>query len=285
MKVYFQPGTDINAAMTQVTMSANGAARSMPPGTQPGRVRRYSASELPVIQLGMSSTTLSDIEIADAANTALRPIIGSKKGLSLTAPYGSRRRQVSVDLDTNALVAHNVTPAELVSAMGRQNLVLPTGSMKIGAQDFDIKLNGNIPSIAEIGEIPVRHYESDLAGVTGRTLLVKDLANVRDGFDPATTIARQNGARSVLNSVLAYGGVSTIAAVDHVKNSIPHILASMPEGLDIQLMFDQSVFVRAAIGNVLHEGLIAASLTAAMILLFLGNWRSTCIIATPPPPS
>lgn len=279
VKVYFQPGTDINAAMTQVTMSANGAARSMPPGTQPGRVRRYSASELPVIQLGMSSSTLSDIEIADAANTALRPIIGSKKGLSLTAPYGSRRRQVSVDLDTNALVAHNVTPAELVSAMGRQNLVLPTGSMKIGAQDFDIKLNGNIPSIAEIGEIPVRHYESDLPGVTGRTLLVKDLANVRDGFDPATTIARQNGSRSVLNSVLAYGGVSTIAAVDYVKNSIPQILASMPEGLDIQLMFDQSVFVRAAIGNVLHEGLIAASLTAAMILLFLGNWRSTCLIA------
>ncbi|MCR6654193.1 MAG: efflux RND transporter permease subunit [Cellvibrionaceae bacterium] len=182
-------------------------------------------------------------------------------------------------MDTNALVAHNVTPAELVSAMGRQNLVLPTGSMKIGAQDFDIKLNGNIPSIAEIGEIPVRHYESDLPGVNGRTLLVKDLANVRDGFDPATTIARQNGSRSVLNSVLAYGGVSTIAAVDHVKNSIPQILASMPEGLDIQLMFDQSVFVRAAIGNVLHEGLIAASLTAAMILLFLGNWRSTCIIA------
>jgi multidrug efflux pump subunit AcrB len=279
VKVYFQPGTDINAAMTQVTMSANGAARSMPLGTLPGRVRRYSASELPVIQLGMSSSTLSDIEIADAANTALRPIIAAKKGLSMTAPYGARRRQVSVDLDTNALVAHGVTPAELVSAMGRQNLVLPTGSMKIGTQDFDIKLNGNIPSIAEIGEIPMRTYASDLPGGNGRTLLVKDLANVRDGYDPSTTIARQNGARSVLNSVLAYGGVSTIAAVDHVKNSIPQILASMPEGLDIQLMFDQSVFVRAAIGNVLHEGLIAASLTAAMILLFLGNWRSTCIIA------
>jgi multidrug efflux pump subunit AcrB len=274
VKVYFQPGTDVNAAMTQVTMSANGAARSMPPGTQPGRVRRYSASELPVIQLGMSSTTLSDIEIADAAGTALRPIISSKKGLSSTAPYGARRRQISVDLDTDALIAHGVTPAELVSAMGRQNLVLPTGSMKIGAQDFDIKLNGNIPIIAEIGEIPVRTYDG-----SGRTLLVKDLANVRDGFDPATTIARQNGARSVLNSVLAYGGVSTIEAVDHVKNSIPAILESMPEGVDIQLMFDQSVFVRAAISNVLHEGLIAASLTAAMILLFLGNWRSTCIIA------
>src|SRR5690606_29428611 len=196
-----------------------------------------------------------------------------------TAPYGSRRRQVSVDLDTTALLAHGVTPAELVSAMGRQNLLLPTGSMKIGTQDFDIKLNGNIPNIAEIGEIPVRSYISERSGDSGRTLLVKDLANVRDGFDPATTIARQNGARSVLNSILAYGGVSTIEAVDHVKNSIPTILDSMPEGVDIQLMFDQSVFVRAAISNVVHEGLIAASLTAAMILLSLGNWRSTCIVA------
>lgn len=277
VKVYFQPGTDINAAMTQVTMSANGAARSMPPGTNPGRVRRYSASELPVIQLGMSSSTLSDIEIADAASTVLRPIIASKKGLSLTAPYGSRRRQVSVDLDTDALLAHGVTPSELVSAMGKQNLVLPTGSMKIGTQDFDIKLNGNIPSIREIGEIPVRSLADNNGN--GRTILVKDLANVRDGYDPATTIARQNGARSVLNSVLAYGGVSTIDAVNHIKDSIPKMLDVMPEGVDIKLMFDQSVFVSAAISNVLHEGLIAASLTAAMILLFLGNWRSTCIIA------
>lgn len=272
VKVFFQPGTDINAALTQTTMSASAAWRSMPQGTQPGRVRPYSASELPVVQLSISSNTLSDIEIGDAAGTALRPIVSSKKGLSLTAPYGARSRQVSVDLDAAALLANNLTPAEVVSAMGVQNLILPTGTMKVGDSEFDIKLNGAVPTIEKIGLIPIRTEQ-------GRTLLLRDIANVHDGFSPTTTIARQNGARSVLNSVLAYGGVSTIEAVDFIKNSIPEMLAKMPEGVDIKLMFDQSIFVRAAINNVVHEGLIAAALTAALILLFLGNWRSTLIIA------
>jgi len=272
VKVFFQPGTDINAAMAQTTMSANGAARSMPTGTQPGRVRRYSASELPVIQLGISSDTLSDIDISDAASTVLRPIVSAKKGLSLTFPYGARSRQVSVDLDSASLIANNLTPAELVSAMGAQNLILPTGTMKIADSEYDIKLNGAVPSIAQIGQIPIRTDN-------GRTLLVRDVANVHDGFSPSTTLARQNGDRSVLNSVLAYGGVSTIEAVEFIKNAIPEMLRKMPEGVNIKLMFDQSVFVSSAINNVVHEGLIAAALTAAMILLFLGNWRSTCIIA------
>jgi multidrug efflux pump subunit AcrB len=272
VKVFFQPGTDINAALTQTTMSASAAWRSMPQGTQPGRVRPYSASELPVVQLSISSDTLSDIEIGDAAGTALRPIVSSKKGLSLTAPYGARGRQVSVDLDAAALLANNLTPAEVVTAMGVQNLILPTGTMKVGDSEFDIKLNGAVPTIDKIGLIPIRTEQ-------GRTLLLRDIANVHDGFSPTTTIARQNGARSVLNSVLAYGGVSTIEAVDFIKNSIPEMLAKMPEGVDIKLMFDQSIFVRAAINNVVHEGLIAAALTATLILLFLGNWRSTLIIA------
>jgi len=272
VKVFFQPGTDINAAMTQTTMSANAAWRSMPTGTQPGRVRRYSASELPVVQIGISSDTLSDIEIGDAAGTVLRPIITNKKGLTLTAPFGARSRQVSVDLDANALLANNLTPADLVSAMGEQNLILPTGTIKIDNSEFDIKLNGSVPKINEIGLLPIRTQK-------GQTLLIRDVANVHDGFSPTTTLARQNGSRSVLNSVLAYGGVSTIEGVKFVKDSIPEMLRKMPEGVNIKLMFDQSVFVSSAISNVMHEGLIAAALTAAMILLFLGNWRSTCIIA------
>jgi multidrug efflux pump subunit AcrB len=272
VKVFFQPGTDINAAMAQTTMSANAAWRSMPSSAQPGRVRRYSASELPVVQLGISSDTLSDIEIGDAAGMVLRPIISNKKGLTLTAPFGARSRQVSVDLDANALLANNLTPAELVAAMGAQNLILPTGTMKIDDSEFDIKLNGSVPKINEIGLLPIRTEK-------GRTLLIRDVANVHDGFSPTTTLARQNGSRSVLNSVLAYGGVSTIEAVNFIKDSIPEMLRKMPEGVNIKLMFDQSVFVKSAISNVVHEGLIAAALTAAMILLFLGNWRSTCIIA------
>jgi multidrug efflux pump subunit AcrB len=272
VKVFFQPGTDINTALTQTTMSANGAARGMPQGTQAGRVRAWSASELPVVQLSISSDTLSDIEIGDAAGTVLRPIISSKKGLSLTFPYGSRSRQVSVDINAAAMLANNVTPSEIVAAMGAQNLILPTGTMKVGDSEFDIKLNGAIATIEEIASIPIRTER-------GRTILLSDIANVRDGFLPAATIARQNGSRSVLNSVLAFGGVSTIEAVEHVKKSIPEILAKMPEGINIKLMFDQSIFVKAAISNVVHEGLIAALLTASLILLFLGNWRSTLIIA------
>ncbi|MDR7090059.1 efflux RND transporter permease subunit [Cellvibrio fibrivorans] len=272
VKVFFQPGTDINTALSQTTMSANGAARGMPQGTQAGRVRAWSASELPVVQLSISSDTLSDIEIGDAAGTVLRPIVSSKKGLSLTFPYGSRSRQVAVDLDAGALLANNLTPADIVAAMGVQNLILPTGTMKVGDSEFDVKLNGAIATIDEIGSIPIRTDK-------GRTLLLRDVANVHDGFTPGTTIARQNGSRSVLNSVLAFGGVSTIEAVEHIKNSIPEMLAKMPEGIDIKLMFDQSIFVKAAISNVVHEGLIAAALTATLILLFLGNWRSTLIIA------
>jgi multidrug efflux pump subunit AcrB len=272
VKVFFQPGTDINTALTQTTMSANGAARGMPQGTQAGRVRAWSASELPVVQLSISSDTLSDIEIGDAAGTVLRPIVSSKKGLSLTFPYGSRSRQVAVDLDAGALLANNLTPADIVAAMGVQNLILPTGTMKVGDSEFDVKLNGAIATIDEIGSIPIRTDK-------GRTLLLRDVANVHDSFTPGTTIARQNGSRSVLNSVLAFGGVSTIEAVEHIKNSIPEMLAKMPEGIDIKLMFDQSIFVKAAISNVVHEGLIAAALTATLILLFLGNWRSTLIIA------
>lgn len=273
VKIFFQPGTDIRTAMNQVTMSVNSAVRGMPPGTQNGRVRQYSASELPLVQLGISSNTLSDTEIGDLVGTVVRPLLTSKKGVSMTYPYGSKNRQVSVDLDTHALLANNLTPADLVTAMGTQNLVLPTGSMKIADSEYDILLNGSVPSLAEIGDIPVR------TDADGQMVRVRDVANVRDGFQPGTTIARQNGERSVLTSVLKVGGISTLDVLEHVKASIPKILEKLPEDVDIKLMFDQSLFVRAAIQNLVFEGLIAASLTAAMILLFLGNWRSTCIIA------
>lgn len=273
VKVFFQPGTDIRTAMNQVTMSVGSAVRGMPPGTQNGRVRQYSASELPLVQLGISSTTISDTEIGDLASNVIRPIITSRKGVQVTFPYGSKNRQVSVDLDPHALLANNLTPADVVTAMGTQNLVLPTGVLKIADSEYDIQLNGAVPTLDEIANIPVR------TDADGHTVRVRDVANVRDGFQPGTTIARQNGERSVLNSVLKTGGISTLDVLEHVRDSIPAMLEKMPEDIDIKLMFDQSLFVRAAISNVAIEALIAASLTAAMILLFLGNWRSTCIIA------
>ncbi len=272
VKVFFQPGTDIRTAMNQVTMSVNSASRGMPPGTQIGRVRAYSASELPLVQLGISSSTLSDTEIGDLVGSVVRPLLSTKKGVAMTYPYGSKNRQVSIDLNANALLANNLTPTDLVNALAKQNLVLPTGTMKIADSEYDILLNGAVPSLDAIGDIPIRTENS-------HTIRLRDVANVRDGFQPATTIARQNGERSVLSSVLKFGDISTLEVVEHVKNSIPAILEKMPEDVNIKLMFDQSLFVKAAIQNVVYEALIAASLTAAMILLFLGNWRSTCIIA------
>ncbi|HVL00580.1 MAG TPA: efflux RND transporter permease subunit, partial [Dongiaceae bacterium] len=273
VKVFFQPGTDIRTAMNQVTMSVASAVRGMPPGTQNGRVRQYSASELPLVQLGISSTTLSDTEIGDLASNVIRPILTTRKGVSVTYPYGSKNRQVSVDLDPHALLANNLTPADVVTAMGTQNLVLPTGVLKIADSEYDIQLNGAVPSLDEIANIPVR------TDADGHTVRVRDVANVRDGFQPGTTLARQNGERGVLNSVLKAGGISTLDVVQHVRDSVPVMLEKLPDDVQIKLMFDQSLFVRAAVSNLAVEALIAAALTAAMILLFLGNWRSTCIIA------
>lgn len=272
IKVFFQPGTDIRTALAQVMSSSNSVFRSVPAGTMPPQVIQYSASDLPLVQLGLSSDSVPHAEIGDLLNLVARPILQTRKGISITAPYGAAGRQVSVDIDNAALLARGLTPADLVGALGAQNLILPTGAMKLGDSEYDIALNGAVPSIAGIGEIPVRT-------VNGSTTLLRDVANVRDGASPLTTIARQNGERGVLASIFKVGRVSTLDVVEHVKASLGKMLEQMPPGIELKLMFDQSVFVRAAVSNVVHEALIAAGLTAAMILLFLGNWRSTCIIA------
>jgi multidrug efflux pump subunit AcrB len=272
IKVFFQPGTDIRTALAQVLSSSNSVFRSVPAGTMPPQVIQYSASDLPLIQLGLSSETVPQAEVGDLLNLVARPILQTKKGISLTAPYGAASRQVSVDIDHPALLARGLTPADLVAAMGTQNLILPTGAMKLGDSEYDIALNGAVPSIAGIGEIPVRT-------LNGSTILLRDVANVRDGSTPPVTIARQNGEHGVVSSIFKVGRVSSLDVVEHVKSSLGKMLEQMPPGIVARLMFDQSLFVRAAVSNVVHEALIAAGLTAAMILLFLGNWRSTCIIA------
>ncbi|MBS1161071.1 MAG: transporter [Proteobacteria bacterium] len=272
IKVFFQPGTDIRTAMAQVLSSSNSVFRSVPAGTMPPQVIQYSASDLPLVQLGIASQTVSYAEVGDLLSLSVRPILQAKKGVSLTYPYGAASRQVSVDIDNPALLARGLTPADLVSALGAQNLILPTGSMKLGDSEFDIALNGAIPSVAALGDIPIRT-------VNGSTVFLRDVANVRDGASPLATIARQNGEAGVLASIFKVGRTSTLEVVDHVKASMAKIAEQFPPGIELKLMFDQSVFVKAAVSNVVHEALIAAGLTAAMILLFLGNWRSTCIIA------
>jgi len=272
IKVFFHPETDIRTAIAQVMSSSNSVYRSLPTSTAPPQVIQYSASDLPLVQLSISSSTVPETEVNDLVNNNVRTALQSKRGVAVTNPFGSKSRQVTVDIDAQALHARGLTPADLVDAMAEQNLILPTGTIKIGSTEYDVTLNGAIDAVKNIGDIPVQT-------VNGSTTLIRDVANVRDGSAPTTTIARQNGERGILNSIFKRGNISTLDVIDHVKEAIPKMLALMPEGINMKLMFDQSLFVRAAVGNVIHEALIAASLTAAMILLFLGNWRSTCIIA------
>ncbi len=272
IKVFFHPDTDIRTAIAQVMSSSNSVYRSLPANTAPPQVVQYSASDLPLVQLGISSSTVPETEVNDLTNNIVRNALQAMPGLSVTSPFGSKGRQVTVDINPAALTARGLTPSDLVDAMAVHNLILPTGTIKVGSTEYDVTLNGAIASIPRIGDIPVRT-------VNGITTFVRDVAIIRDGASPQTTIARQNGERGILNSIFKRGRVSTLDVVDFVKEIIPSMLAQMPEGINMRLMFDQSLFVKAAIGNVLHEALIAAGLTAAMILLFLGNWRSTCIIA------
>jgi multidrug efflux pump subunit AcrB len=272
VKIFFHPDTDIRTAVAQVMSSSNSVYRSLPASTAPPQVIQYSASDLPLVQLGISSSTVPETEVNDLTNNIVRNALQSKPGVAVTNPFGSKSRQVTVDINPAALIARGLTPSDLVDAMAQQNLILPTGTIKVGSTEYDVILNGAIASIPRIGDIPVRT-------VNGATTLIRDVANIRDGSSPQTTIARQNGERGILNSIFKRGRVSTLDVVDHVKQIIPSMLEQMPDGINMKLMFDQSLFVKAAISNVLHEALIAAGLTAAMILLFLGNWRSTCIIA------
>lgn len=272
IKVFFHQGTDIRTAIAQVMASSNSVYRSLPPGISPPQIIQYSASDLPLLQIGLSSKTIPETEVADLSGNVLRNTLQSKKGLSMTRPYGTKDRQVSVDLDSTALLARGLSPVDLVNTMAAQNLILPTGTIKLGDMELDVTLNGSIAKIASIADLPVNT-------TNGNTIFMRDVAQVRDGSAAQTTIARQNGERGVLTSIFKVGNISTLEVVNHVKESIPKILEQMPEGIDLNLMFDQSLFVKAAVNNVLHEALIAASLTAALILLFLGSWRSTCIIA------
>lgn len=282
IKVFFHPDTDIRTAIAQVMSSSNSVYRSLPANTAPPQIIQYSASDLPLVQLGVSSSTVPETEVNDLVNNILRNALQSKPGVAVTYPFGSKSRQVTIDIDAPALTARGIEPADLADALAEQNLILPTGTLKIGETEYDVILNGAVADIPHLGDIPVRTGNGGTApgaSPLGATTLVRDIANVRDGAAPVTTLARQNGERGILNSVFKRGRISTLEVIEHVKQTIPKMLAQMPDGINMRLMFDQSLFVRAAIGNVIHEALIAACLTAAMILLFLGNWRSTLIIA------
>ncbi|MBR8350047.1 efflux RND transporter permease subunit [Burkholderia cenocepacia] len=272
VKVFLQPGANVQTAIAQTVSSAQAIVRQMPQGATPPLVITYSASSIPVIQLGLSSKTLSEQSLADIALNFLRPQLITVPGAQIPFPYGGRTRVVAIDLDPQALLAKGLTPADIVNAVNAQNLVLPTGTAKMGQTEYRIDTNASADTVADINDLPVQT-------VNGATTYLREVASVRDGFAPQTNVVRQNGQRGVLISILKSGDASTLKVVSDLKALLPKVIPTLPEGLTITPLFDQSVFVNAAVQGVIHEALIAAVLTAMMILLFLGNWRSTLIIA------
>ena len=272
IKVFFQPNANIQTALAQVVASMQTQVRQLPPGITPPLVIKYSASSIPVVQLALSSPTLPEQSVFDAAVNQLRPQLITIPGAAVPFPYGGKNRLISVDLDTAALQARGLAPADVVNAINLQNLILPSGTVKFGATEYTVNMNGSPNTISGLGDLPVRT-------IGNSTTYVRDVAQVRDGFSPQTNVVRQDGARGVLLSVLKNGGASTLDIVANLKALLPRVVNVLPPDVKVTPLFDQSVFVKAAIKGVVVEALIAAALTAAMVLLFLGNWRSTLIIA------
>jgi len=271
IKVFFQPKANIQNAIAQVVASVQSQLRQLPPGITPPLVIKYSASSIPVMQLALSSQTLPEQSLFDAAVNTLRPQLITIPGVAVPYPYGGKSRLISVDLDMQALQARALSPVDVVNAVNTQNLILPSGTAKFGATEYTVKLNGSPQAVAGLNELPVRTNN-------GVTTYLRDVAYVRDGFSPQTNVVRQDGVRGVLLSVLKNGGASTLDIVNNLRQLLPQAQQTLPADVKITPLFDQSIFVKAAVKGVVSEALIAAGLTAAMVLLFLGNWRSTLII-------
>jgi multidrug efflux pump subunit AcrB len=271
VKYFFQPDADPDMSMSQITAVSQVQLAFSPPGTTPPFVLSYSASSVPILQLALSSETLPESQIYDLSNTILRTQLATVAGASIPYPFGGKQRQVQVDLDPQALRAHGLSGNDVVAAIAAQNLILPAGTQKIGPLEYYIKLNASPSQIEELNNLPIRARN-------GSVTYIRDVAHVRDGYSPQTSMVRLEGHRAVLMSVLKTGKASTIDIINSINEKLPQMRASLPPELKIQPLSDQSVFVRAAISGVIREALIAGALTGLLILLFLGSWRSTLII-------
>jgi CzcA family heavy metal efflux pump len=272
IKIFFHPSANVQTALAQTTAISQTFLRFLPPGSTPPLVIIYSASTVAVLQIGLTSDQLSEQQLFDYGNNFIRTQLATVQGAAMPFPYGGKQRLVSVDIDPLALQAKGLSPVDIVNAVNAQNLILPTGTAKLGTLEYNVEMNGSPRSAAELNDLPVKT-------VNGSTIYLRDVAHVRDGFAPQTNVVLANGQRGVLMSVYKTGNASTLSIVDRVKQTLKEYQPSLPEGLNVTTFFDQSLFVRAAIQGVLREALIAACLTAIMILLFLGNWKSTLIIA------
>ena len=272
IKVFLQPGASVPSAVAQVTSIAQTVLRTMPPGTQPPLIIQYSASTVPILQYSFSSPKLSEQELFDVTANQVRIGLATTRGAVVPFPYGGKMRVISVDLDLPALKAKNLAPQDIVSAISAQNLILPGGTAKVGPTEYDISVNSSVRLVDDLNHIPVKV-------VNGATIELDDVAQVHDGYSPQQNAVRQDGVRAALLTIMKSGTASTLDVVQNAKNAMPRIMSSVTSDLQEKEFADQSLFVRASVNGVLREGIIAAALTALMILLFLGSWRSTLIIA------
>src|ERR1700723_3087390 len=269
VKVYFQPKVTVATAIAQITAVSQTQLRQLPQGTTPPLIITYTASSVPILQLGLSGKGLSEQQLNDYGLNFIRTRLVTVPGAAVPYPYGGKQRQVQVDLNTTALQAKGLSPLDVVSAISAQNLILPTGTSKIGSKEYDVDITNGAPqTIAELNRIPIKTI-----GTT--TIYVSDVAYVRDGFPPQTNIVRVDGQRSTLVTVQKSGSYSTLDIITGIKQLLPQIKQTLPPELNVSLLGDQSIFVRGAITGVVKEAAIAACLTGLMILIFLGSWRST----------
>jgi multidrug efflux pump subunit AcrB len=270
-KIYFQPDVNLDLAIAQIVSATNAIRALMPPGVQPPIIVQFNASSVPVLQISLSSDTLNEQQLYDYGIYRMRQELAPIPGITLPTPAGGKYRQIMVDIDPTKLVAHGLTPLDVVNAVNNQNLTLPSGTAKIGDKQYVVRTNATPPSIRDLNDIPVKY-------VNGATVFLKDVAQVHDGWAVQQNVVREDGQRSVLLSIIKNGNASTLSVVNAVKAELNTARAAAPKGMKITELFDQSVFVTSSIKGVLREGAIAAALTALMILLFLGSWRSTLVV-------
>ncbi|WP_186271607.1 efflux RND transporter permease subunit [Burkholderia gladioli] len=272
VKIFFQPTVDIRTATAQVTSISQTVLKQMPPGTTPPQILNYNASTVPVLQIALTSSTLDEQKLEDYAENFIRPQLLSVPGVAIPTPYGGKTREVQIDLDPQALQSKGLSAQDVAHALAQQNQIIPAGTQKIGRFEYNIKLNNSPLALDALNDLPIK-------SVGGTTIYIRDVAHVRDGFPPQTNIVRVDGHRAVLMSILKNGSASTLDIISGVKAKLPLIEQTLPPGLKLVTMGDQSTFVKGAVSGVAREGVIAAALTSLMILLFLGSWRSTLIIA------
>jgi CzcA family heavy metal efflux pump len=272
VKIFLQPGASLDTANAQVTAASQYLLRQLPPGILPPQIINFSASSVPILQLGISGKDLSEQQLNDYAQNFVRPQLISVPGSVIPLPYGGKQRQITINMDQRAMQSKGIAPGDLLAAVNQQSIVMPGGTIKIGQSEYDVRSNAAPRTVEDLANLPIKQ-------VNGTTIYLRDVAAVNDGFQVQTNIVRQDGHRGVLISILKNGNSSTLDVVSGIRKALPRVESTLPPALRIVPLSDQSVFVRGAVSGVIREAVIAAALTALMILLFLGSWRSTIIIA------